>query len=166
MSKRDVQTCFDVLKAPEELQRWFGRPPVTLHELRRISGLSLTDLATFIADGADVGLFAPLFPTSTVWPMGFSWSSCVAQACAVACCFEAGVEDGSFMCMDRPPPSGQEACGVATDDAFFIHKDKDIGQQRLLRLDAVLEQHGMPKNEAKDVTLQPEMNCVGVPAHC
>ena len=48
MSKRDVQTCFDNLQAPEQLQEWFGRPPVTLHELNRVTGVSTKKLQKYI----------------------------------------------------------------------------------------------------------------------
>ena len=94
MSKRDVQTCFDNLQALEQLQEWFGRPPVTLHELNRVTGVSTKKLQQYIVKikGAEsVSRCTPLFPTSTVWPMGFSWSSCIAQACTASCCCKAGV---------------------------------------------------------------------------
>ena len=98
-SKRDVHTCFDVLRAPAHLQEWFGRPPVTLHELSQIGQASLRSLQQCVVDtdGGTVPLFTPLFPTSTVWPMGLSWSSCV-HGCLLSCgrsggecIFDAGV---------------------------------------------------------------------------
>ncbi|CAL1136882.1 unnamed protein product [Cladocopium goreaui] len=74
---------------------------------------------------------------------------------------QAGVAEDAFMSLDSPPPSGVEACGVATDDTFFFHKDKQAGAERLRRLDKVFEERGMPKNQAKDVTLQPAMTALG-----
>ena len=97
MSKRDVHTCFDVLRAPEAVQPWFGRPPVTLHELSQVAGLAPDDLRHFVVDSRHAGAHELLYPASTVWPMGFSWSSCIAQAATVACCMEAGVETQSFI---------------------------------------------------------------------
>ena len=163
MSKRDIHTCFDVLKAPENLQQWFGRPPVSLQELSRVGKVPWRTLQKYVAGSSGQGLsrFALLYPTSTVWPMGFSWSSCVAQACTVACCVEAGVNNSDFLTLDSAPPYGQEACGVATDDTFFFHKDRRLGQERLRRLDAVLDSRGLPKNSAKDVTLQTSMTALG-----
>ena len=122
MSKRDVHTCFDVLEAPPALQPWFGRPPVTLHEVSQVAGIPTTELLLYVADCSSerVCKHDLLYPASTVWPMGFSWSSCVAQAATVACCLQAGVEKDAFMTMDLPPPNGPEACGVATDDSLFI----------------------------------------------
>ena len=164
ISKRDVHTCFDVLQAPEHLQEWFGRPPVSLHELSRVCQFPIDNFVDFVVgdnETHNLSRFTPLFPTSTVWPMGFSWSSCVAQACTVSCWLEAGVAEDAFMSLDSPPPSGVEACGVATDDTFFFHKDKQAGAERLRRLDKVFEERGMPKNQAKDVTLQPAMTALG-----
>ena len=163
MSKRDVQTFFDVLQAPQHLQKWFGRPPVSLHELAHTCAVSFDKLLEYVAceDRVDISPLAPLYPTSTVWPMGFSWSSCVAQACTIACCSKAGVQDNAFMTLDCPPPVGVEVCGVATDDTFFFHKDKLLGTERLEQLDRVLEEQGMPKNAAKDVTLESEMTALG-----
>ena len=63
--------------------------------------------------------------------------------------------------MDAPPPVGAEICGVATDDTFFFHTDKATAATRLAKLDRVLEEHGMPKNAAKDVTIQPHMTALG-----
>ena len=163
MSKRDVQTCFDVLLAPDHLQEWFGRPPVSLHELSRVCQLPQEAFLEFVIadDRENISSLCPLFPTSTVWPMGFSWSSCVAQACTVCCCLEAGVPDQAFMSLDASPPIGAEACGVATDDTFFFHRDKVAGAERLRRLDQAFARNGMPKNTSKDVTLQPAMTALG-----
>lgn len=163
MSKRDVQTCFDVLQAPEALQQYFGRPPVTLDQLSRAGAASVDELRRYVVDVGH-GPLSPhdkVYPASTVWPMGFSWSSCVAQASTVACCREAGVPDCAFMTMEDPPPCGCEACGVATDDTFFIHRSLALGQERLKKLDTVLEDRGMPKNADKDVTLDSSMTALG-----
>jgi len=163
MSKRDVGTCFDVLRAPTSLQQWFGRPPVTLNGIMSICGVSSADLQQFIvcAHLDKLEPDTPLFPASTVWPMGFSWSSCIAQACVVECCKQAGVPQHAFMSMDCLPPSGAEACGVATDDTFFIHKSRPLAESRLTNLDCALESNGMPKNSSKDVDLEPSMTALG-----
>ena len=163
MSKRDIHTCFDILHAPDALQPYFGRPPITLQELAQVSKLSVSALQQFVVDRGDgpVGAHERVYPASTVWPMGFSWSSCIAQAATLACCVEAGVCTSSFMDLDSPPPSGPEICGVATDDTFFFHFDKELGRKRLSDLDAVLAANGMPKNATKDVSLQSSMTALG-----
>eukprot|EP00931_Biecheleriopsis_adriatica_P092086 TRINITY_DN6590_c0_g2_i2.p1 TRINITY_DN6590_c0_g2~~TRINITY_DN6590_c0_g2_i2.p1 ORF type:complete len:417 (-),score=44.86 TRINITY_DN6590_c0_g2_i2:597-1742(-) len=63
--------------------------------------------------------------------------------------------------MEQPPPSGAEKCGVATDDTFFFHTDRVLGANRLEQLDKTFADKGMPKNAAKDVTLQPSMTALG-----
>ncbi len=163
MSTRDVQTCSDILQAPAELQKWFGRPPITLEELISFEVLTESQLREYIvdADASTVNLQTCLCPAIVVWPMGFSWSSCIAQACTLTCCREAGVAETSFMSLDSPPPMGSEACGVATDDIFFIHKNWNVGVERLVRLDCVMEKHGMPKHASQDVTMQPQMVALG-----
>ena len=163
MSKRDVHTCFDVLAAPSEIQPWFGRPPVSLAELSQVSGSSVAELQGFVVDvdGAEVNEHQWLFPASTVWPMGFSWSSCIARASTVACCLEAGVAESAFLCMEVPPPKLGEACGVATDDTFCFHVDKDLGRRRLEAVDKATAANGMPKNSSKDVTLQASKSALG-----
>lgn len=164
MSKRDVHTCFDVLQAPNVLQPWFGRPPVRLAELVTVSGLDeeMFRRLTVDAAGGDVEQATELYPCSAVWPMGFSWSSYIAQGCTVACCRLAGVPDEAFMTLDRPPPlPGDEACGVATDDTFFFHTDRELGTSRLEALDAAFVANGMPKNLGKDVTLADSMVALG-----
>ena len=163
MSKRDIHTCFDILHAPDALQPYFGRPPITLQELAQVSKLSVSALQQFVVDRGDgpVGAHERVYPASTVWPMGFSWSSCIAQAATLACCVEAGVCTSSFMDLDSPPPSGPGICGVATDDTFFFHFDKELGRKRLSDLDAVPAANGMPKNATKDVSLQSSMTALG-----
>ena len=168
MSKRDILTCYDVIQAPTELQKWFGRPPVTLEELASHSHLSLAELEQYVVDSGSEKVSASqlLYPSSTVWPMGFSWSSFVAQSLTINSCQEAGVDDADFLSMGLPPPSGPETCGVATDDIFFIHRDKILGGQRLERLDAILKERGTPKNPAKVVNLERGMTALGCELTC
>ena len=83
------------------------------------------------------------------------------RSCTLACCQEAGVSAANFMTMEQAVPTGPEACGVATDDTFFIHKSEAVGAERLRRMDASLARHGMPKNGAKDVALESEMSALG-----
>lgn len=163
-SKRDVSTCFDVIKAPDSMQEWFGQPPVTLRELVRASGHGLEQLRSFIVDDQDqvAKLDTFLFPASTVWRMGFSWSSAIAQECTVSCCLRSGVPESVFLCMEQPLPLDQsELCGVATDDTIFIHRSKSLAKERLQRLDAEMAKAGMPKNAAKDVDWMPKMAALG-----
>ena len=163
-SKRDVGTCFDVIQAPDAMQEWFGQPAVTLRELSKLSSKSLAELRAFVVDrdAEHVGLDTKLFPASTVWRMGFSWSSAVAQDCTVSCCLQSGVPASAFLCMEQPPPVDQtELCAVATDDTVFVHRSQAGARKRLEKLDAVMVQAGMPKNASKDVNWDSKMVALG-----
>ena len=163
-SKRDVSTCFDVIQAPDAMQEWFGQPAVTLRELARVSNKSLAELVEFVVDRetAHLQLDAKLYPASTVWRMGFSWSSAVAQDCTVSCCLQSGVPDTAFLCMEQPLPLDQsELCGVATDDTIFVHRSQAHAQERMAKLDAAMMQAGMPKNAEKDVNWESSMAALG-----
>ena len=135
-SKRDIHTCFDMLKVPEGIQPWFGRPAVSIPELLEATGWHRNAILHYVRHWK-VGYIediTPLYPISVAWPMGFSWSSCISQACVVECCRRAGVRNDCFMCMDQPMPLNQlELCGVATDDTICIHKNSTIAASRLDR---------------------------------
>ena len=75
VTKRDCKTWFDQLAVHPDIGDYFGRPRVTRQELYDV-GFTDIDIVTF---GGDGGL-ASFVPCSNVWPMGFSWSSCVAQS--------------------------------------------------------------------------------------
>eukprot|EP00930_Biecheleria_cincta_P070888 TRINITY_DN58465_c0_g1_i1.p1 TRINITY_DN58465_c0_g1~~TRINITY_DN58465_c0_g1_i1.p1 ORF type:complete len:136 (-),score=19.44 TRINITY_DN58465_c0_g1_i1:191-598(-) len=50
LSKRDIQTCLDAIKAPDSIQKFFGRPPVTVEELLETGLIAEDVLRTYIAD--------------------------------------------------------------------------------------------------------------------
>ena len=50
---------------------------------------------------------------------------------------------------------------MATDDTFCFHKSESLGRERLRRLDAAFERHGVPKNAEKDATLASAMIALG-----
>lgn len=163
-SKRDVSTCFDVIQAPDSMQEFFGQPPVTLRELVKARGRDLECLKALIVDDQNLAanLDTLLFPASTVWRMGFSWSSAVAQDCTVSCCSRSGVSESAFLCLEQPVPLDQsELCGVATDDAIFIHRSRTLAKERLRRLDTEMAKAGMPKNATKDVDWMTNMSALG-----
>ena len=137
-SKRDAATFFDSLQVPGVLQPWFGQPAVSVRELLE-AGLSFNQVQAFCDDdvGAGMSMATRLFPTSVVWPMGFSWSSAVAQDTTLATCVQAGICETSILSPDHDPPSSQdELVFVATDDTVLFHRDARRGEQTLQRLDA------------------------------
>ena len=81
VSKRDARCWFDQLQAPRKLHRWFAKPPVQTRNLLALGVVTEEDVRDALkATGATkVHLQRRLWPVSRVWPMGFSWSSYVAQ---------------------------------------------------------------------------------------
>ena len=80
-SKRDAASFFDTLEAPHVARPWFCFPPVPASLLCEELGISL-DALTSLVGGFSLPHLDPrtlLFPSSTTWPMGFAWSSAVAQ---------------------------------------------------------------------------------------
>ncbi|CAE7040158.1 unnamed protein product [Symbiodinium sp. CCMP2592] len=132
-SKRDAATFFDALKVPKALQRWFGQPAVQVRELVE-AGMSLECILSLCDDlpSRDVKADTWLYPASVVWPMGFSWSSAVAQDTALAVCARAGIREESILSPDHTAPERQqELVFVATDDTVLVHRDATLGMQRL-----------------------------------
>ena len=110
-SKRDASTFFDSLRVPEQLRTWFGQPPVTVEELLD-AGLSFEHILDY-KDGEDsLARRSVFFPVHTVWPMGFSWSSAVAQNTTVATCAAAGIDLFRPLMMKSAlwPPMTQSSC--------------------------------------------------------
>ena len=84
-----------------------GKAGLTTKEIHLFLGESLSES---IAD-------AILYPVNTTWPMGFSWSSAVAQDCTLQTCLDAGISLDAIMSPEHPMPGKQgELAAVATDD--------------------------------------------------
>ena len=163
LSKRDASTFFDSLTVPKALQEWFGQAPVRMGELLSL-GLKLDDIRSWTDDLGEKQLLkqTELFPVNVVWPMGFSWSSCIAQDTSVGCVLEAGVAEKCILSLDHALPEHQEElCAVATDDIMFFHKNRHRGRATLCRLDRVFVEHGVSKNCKKDVSLSSSMTGLG-----
>ena len=97
--KRDCSTWFDQLALEPGMSAFFGRPRVQRAELLA-AGLSEAELAAF---GAQRGV-SSLVPCSGVWPMGFSWSSCVAQEALLPIAEDAGLDSRIVLAPDASLP--------------------------------------------------------------
>ena len=163
-SKRDAATYFDALRVPKSLQQYFGQPPVRVSDLLAHSSWDMRDVHKFVDDlgGEDLCLDEEIYPINVVWPMGFSWSSCVAQANTVACAVAAGVDIESIMSSEHRVPAHQdELVWIATDDTIMLHRDYEAGMVRLQSFDNALAAAHIPRNVEKDVTLQPSITGLG-----
>ena len=123
-SKRDAASFFDTLLCPPSMCTWFGRPAVTVAELLDVGRLTRQDLLRFspeITDGV-LERGQRLFPCSQVWPMGYSWSSAVAQDVSLGLVRAAGFDETQVICVEEQPPLDQnEVMFVLTDDCIMAH---------------------------------------------
>ncbi|CAE7543518.1 unnamed protein product [Symbiodinium sp. CCMP2592] len=162
-SKRDASTYFDILQVPEALQPYFGQPPVTVKELV-LGGMSIDEVWEACQDVQrdDFCGDCCVYPVYAVWPMGFSWSSAVAQDTTLAVCKAAGIPEEQILSVDHDTPScHDEVCLVATDDTVLVHKNPEQGAKRLENLDKAFEEHCVPRNPAKDVSLAEKLPALG-----
>ena len=162
VSKRDAKCWFDQLALPEELREWMGRPPVSLEELEQYGGMSKSEVALHAQSAVDDA--ERLFPVSHVWPMGFSWSSHIAQEVLLSCCREAGLGEDCVLACDAPTPSQfVHVFAAATDDAmFFSNAGPGVTSSCAQRFDKVMAERGAIKHPGKDVDDELDATCVGV----
>ena len=96
--------------------------------------------------------------------MGFSWSSCVAQATLLSICTEAGLtEDKVLACDIALPPDLHLAFSVATDD-LMVFSDLGAGHSvaAARAVEDVMLKRGIVKNPDKDIDDALDTTCVGV----
>ena len=159
VTKRDCRTWFDQLAVSDDIGLYFGRPAITQQALIGV-GFSREDIVDFGGDDAD----SFFFPCSCVWPMGFSWSSCVAQSTLLSICTIAGLDDCKVLASDAVLPESLDLCfAVATDDLMIF---SDAGPDRTitaaLAVEEAMSAHGIIKNPDKDVDDVLTATCVGV----
>ena len=148
ISKRDARCWFDQLKLPEHLALWFGRPPVSVADLISAGGFSLSALQELYVGRGKLSPTGSVFPVSSVFPMGFSWSSWIAQSKMLDICVKAGLGRDRVLSDSRPPPLRQDvAFGVATDDVMVFTRSTDRRARRVLRnLDRSFQREGAAKH--------------------
>ena len=174
-SKRDAASFFDTLLCPSDLTPWFGRPAISVKDLCDAGDLSLMDLDKWRpADdrGTPLSTTSMLFPCSRVWPMGYSWSSAVAQDVSLGLLRDAGFTEQQVLCAQFPPLLSQEEClFVLTDDCLFAHVvhapdgfesvPRSSVQGRVELLDQAMLRHGVQQKPEKDITDAPELTGMG-----
>ena len=168
MSKRDGVSYFDALSAPSCVRPWFGRPGLLANELLSIRGdLSLTWLESFVDSTGSGPLTADtrVFPILCCWPMGFSWSSAIAQDVMLSTARAAGLQDRNLLSNDRatPDPSDvDEFFAVCTDDVMHWARDTERAQSRLKRLGEVWQRVGIGRKPEKDLDWSLFGTAIGV----
>ena len=134
-------------------------------KLATLMGVSLDELGSYFDDLHGQKLHAHQYasPVAATWPMGFSWSSYVAQEQMVMVCRTAGLEENQLLCLDEACPAGlNEFATVATDDVVFIHSDSNVAADRLESFDQALGLYGIEKNCDKDVNIADEISALGI----
>ncbi len=165
MSKRDAVSFFDVLQAPAGTNCWFCCPPLRAGEIAAGLGVPLADLRRFMLDDAGLALTSRtrLHPASLTWPMGFSWSSAVAQDVTLGIVTRSGVSESCVLCdaEEEVPCDDTELATVATDDTIFFHRDPDIARARLASFDKALKDANVPRAVDKDIDLAASLTGLG-----
>ena len=163
-SKRDAKAYFDQLKLPYLLRPFFGRPRVRAGFLADAMRLPLRELESFVDDLGEHRLLDDdyVVPVCTTWPMGFSWSSFVAQEEMVSICRTAGFCEEQLLALDCPHPLDQtEMATVATDDVIFIHDDERAAHKRLDEFDRAMVSHDVERNTTKDINAAEQILALG-----
>ena len=103
-------------------------------------------------------------PCSAVWPMGFAWSSCVAQDTLLALCDRSGLTDILVLAPDAIAPVDLGlAFAVATDDLMiFSDAGPQVTVEAARRVEHTMLQNGVLKKPGKDVDDVTHCPCVGV----
>ena len=162
-SKRDASCWFDQLALPKELQLWMGRPPVSRDELCFVGGMSGEEIQEHLLTGSCIEA-DPLVPVSLTWPMGFAWSSYVAQEFLLDICKSAGLTEQKVLSCDASTPTTFELVFAAATDDLMIFSDAGQGHTMAAaeKVDAEFQRRGAVRNAAKDVTDECFATCVGV----
>ncbi|CAE7714737.1 PDE9A [Symbiodinium sp. CCMP2592] len=162
VSKRDASCWFDQLKLPVVLREYMAKPPLTTEELER-AGMPCEE-QQFHMEAGQAWRAGSLFPLHHVWPMGFAWSSYIAQEEMLMVCDKAGIPEASLLSCDSETPSSfRLAAAVATDDVMlFSNAGPGATLVAASALDSEMASQGVVRNVKKDVNDQLNATCVGV----
>ena len=164
LAKRDAASYFDVLQAPAGAQRWFCCPPLAAKDFASCLGCTVDDLCRHaISDNqASWTENTLLFPASTTWPMGFSWSSAVAQDVTLETLLTTGFPENAVLCDSHETLEDEGAYAViCTDDTIFINRDLGEQQQTVSAFDSELERAGIPRAIDKDIDGADALTALG-----
>ena len=105
-----------------------------------------------------------LWPVCTSWPMGFSWSSFVAQSKLLRCCSHAGLTRDHMLADDLPIPSVIDTTfALATDDVMlFTIGEPHEAKPRLDRQDQSIESAGVVAHRGKDINAELNGTAIGI----
>ena len=162
VSKRDASCWFDQLKLPLALREYMAKPTVSTEELAA-AGMPAAEQAIHLQAG-ESWKEGHYYPLHHVWPMGFSWSSYIAQEEMLDICANAGLPESSLLACDcETPDSFALVAAVATDDVMlFSNASPGTTTAAAQALDNEFEARGVVRNTAKDVDDALSATVVGV----
>ena len=157
LSKRDAVSYFDCLTAPSCVRGWFARPRLRADELMKVFDLSMADSLSQYIDGSldtviDQG--STFHPVACCWPMGFSWSSAVAQDVMLSQVASSGLDASHLLADDKASPDFSrvdECVAVCTDDVMHFARSPEIARRRLQLLDDQWQCAGILRRPDKDL---------------
>ena len=105
-----------------------------------------------------------VFPVSRVWPMGYSWSSFVAQSVMLDVCRQAGLDSSKILADGRPAPRDMaEVVALATDDIMAFSRRNSRGPKRAMdAVDVAMGRIGVVKHDKKNVTGVLDATFIGI----
>ena len=103
-------------------------------------------------------------PVSLTWPMGFAWSSNIAQEFLLDVCNAASLDETRVLSCEAPTPACFDLAFAAGTDGVMIFSDAGVGCTLAVanQLDEEFLRRGVIRNEAKDVNDELNATCVGV----
>jgi hypothetical protein len=178
VSCRDGKVFFDQLAAPASLRAFLGRPLVSVADLMNppvcesgalsAAGLTANELEDLLQDGPLEASDAFLVPLNNTWPMGFGWSSYVAQTTMVRACMNAGFHADQMLSSERALSSCINECvAIATDDVNLFQRlapceRSEICSAPLSVLNAAWAAMGIEGHAGKAVDLALDAKVLGV----
>lgn len=162
-SKRDASCWVDQLALPKELQLWMGRTPVYLEELCSVGDMTKEEIQKHMFPGSHTNKDL-VVPVSLTWPMGFAWSSYVAQEFLLDLCNSAGLSEHKVLSCETTTPMSFELVFAAATDDLMIFSDARPGvtQSAANRVDSEFQRRGAVRNSRKDIDDEVSATCVGV----
>ena len=113
--------------------------------------MDIEELCNVVKDPDTILPTTLVYLVSVTFPMGFSWSSCIAQATTISVVKAAGINEDKIICDTAEfPEEHNELAVVATDDIILIHTNARQALERLDAIDAALLEAGIPKAPEKD----------------
>jgi hypothetical protein len=148
VTKRDGKCLFDQLRLPFCLRPFMGRPPVRVRELMQHGNLTASEVRSFCDHRGAIREHDLVYPRSCVWPMGFSWSSFVAQSQMLNVCRDAGLRPEHILSTEVATPTKMDCTfALATDDVMAFTRGSGTITAPVIaqRVDNAFIKHGVEK---------------------